>query len=252
MPLFRKSGKWRCLLYFLYEPGQITRGQWPDSTFDALSAMIQYAMILPMGKLISKSMPGWSPIVYGRGLWAEPPAGIFFYSSWMGHAGLQRCFFEFRGMYLDPGIPGARTISTKSGWMWSGLWCRWYCLDYNPLSRIYLGYATTSLNRFNKLYSRTGKPSSLMATSASFGGIIFLPWWKNYMLKWWKKSLRWRFLSVPSLGYTTTDFYDSSAYNVFQIGRNDGRPFSGLSFPMIYDPESPDYRQFATAIGILQ
>jgi uncharacterized lipoprotein YddW (UPF0748 family)/PKD repeat protein len=219
----------------------------PDSAFDALSAMIQYAHDTSNGKAYIEVHAWMVADRIWKGSLSGAPSGhiLLQHPEWamLDYSGASS---NSEGMYLDPGIPGAQDHQHK---VWMDVVRRYdvdgIVLDYIRYPGYTWGYATTSLNRFNKLYSHTGKPSSTDDDFSQFRRDNITSMVKKLYAEVMeeKPSVKVSICAIP-WGYTTTDFYNSSAYNdVFQDwkGMMEGHYLDYLS-PMIYDPESPDYR----------
>ena len=246
VPEIRKVGD--AYYHSLYEPDAINPPvNDPDPTFDALSAMVEYAHDTSGGKAYIEVHAWMVANRIWKGTMSSAPSGhvLLQHPEWtmLDYSGTSS---NSEGVYLDPGIPGAQDHQHQ---VWMDVVRRYdvdgIVLDYIRYPGNTWGYATLSIDRFKRLYSQTGVPFFTDDDFDQFRRDNITSMVKKLYAEVMeeKPQVKVSVCAIP-WGYTTTNFYDSSAYlSVFQDwkGMMEGHFLDYLS-PMIYDPEVPESR----------
>ncbi|MFB3897286.1 MAG: glycoside hydrolase family 10 protein [bacterium] len=215
----------------------------PNPTFDALSAMIQYAHDTSGGKKYIEVHAWMVADRIWKGSLSSTPSGHIFrtHPEYMMYDNTGATS-NSEGTYIDPGIPAVQEYQHK---VWMDVVQRYnidgIVLDYIRYPGNTWSYNTISIARFNKLYSRTGTPSISDDQFDQFRRDNITAMVKKLYANTiaLKPNVEVSICAIP-WGYTTTDFYESSAYNdVFQDWKQfmEGHFLDYLS-PMIYDPDA--------------
>jgi uncharacterized lipoprotein YddW (UPF0748 family) len=246
VPEIRKVGD--AYYHSLYEPHANNPAvNDPNPTFDALSAMIQYAHDTSGGKKYIEVHAWMVADRIWKGSLSSAPTGhiLKVHPEYMmyDNAGATS---NSEGMYIDPGIPAVQEFQHK---VWMDVVQRYnidgIVLDYIRYPGNTWSFNTISIARFNRLNNRTGIPDYTDAQFSQFRRDNITSMVKKLYANTiaLKPNVEVSICAIP-WGYTTTDFYESSAYNaVFQDWKlfMEGHFLDYLS-PMIYDPDATPSR----------
>ncbi|MCX7919984.1 MAG: family 10 glycosylhydrolase [bacterium] len=215
----------------------------PDPTFDALSAMIKLAHDTSGGKKYIEVHAWLVANRIWKGSLSGAPAGhiLLTHPEYMMYDS-SGATSNSEGFYLDPGIPAVQEhqhnvfMDVVKRYDVDGV-----VLDYIRYPGNTWSYNTISIARFNKLYNRTGTPTTTDDQFDQFRRDNITALVKKLYANALeiKPKIKISICAIP-WGYTTTDFYSSSAYlDVFQDWKlfMEGHFLDYLS-PMIYDPDS--------------
>ena len=219
----------------------------PSPTFDALSAMIKYAHDTSNGKKYIEVHAWMVANRIWKGALSGAPSGhiLKVHPEWAMYDDTGTTA-NSEGMYLDVGIPGAQQHQVN---VWMDVVKRYdidgIALDYIRYPGNTWGYNTISLARFNRLTGLTATTASAPAEFDQFRRDNVTSIVKKLYVNAYeaKPNVKVSICAIP-WGYTTTDFYASSAYNdIFQDWKQfmEGHFLDYLS-PMVYDPDSTAQR----------
>ena len=215
----------------------------PNPSFDALSAMVQYAHDTSSGKKYIEVHAWLVADRIWKGSLTGAPAGhiLLKHPEYMMYDNTGATS-NSEGTYIDPGIQGVQEHQHN---VWLDVVQRYnvdgIVLDYIRYPGDTWSYNTISLARFNRLYNRSGTPSTTDEQFKQFRRDNITAMVKKLYANAIaiKPNIEISICAIP-WGYTTTDFYTSSAYNsVFQDWKlfMEGHFLDYLS-PMIYDPDA--------------
>jgi uncharacterized lipoprotein YddW (UPF0748 family) len=242
VPEVRKVGD--AYYHSLYEPHANNPAvNDPNPSYDALSAMVQYAHDTSGGKKYIEVHTWLVADRIWKGSLTGAPAGhiLLTHPEYMMYDNTGTTS-NSEGMYIDPGIPAVQEYQHK---VWMDVVQRYdidgIVLDYIRYPGNTWSYNTISIARFNKLYNRTGTPSTTDDQFDQFRRDNVTAMVKKLYANTiaLKPNVEVSICAIP-WGYTTTDFYTSSAYlSVFQDWKlfMEGHFLDYLS-PMIYDPDA--------------